>query len=131
MEVADGQQVGLARGEPFPSRRTLALGAVTVAAAVIGDATMAAVLACLDVTAEAVKVIRAVGEVFGRTLRIKMTVGDSAAPAPTLPGPRPVQNAPKIDEEDEATTRALADPEVQRFRQVLGGEVRRVRNLKE
>jgi hypothetical protein len=35
------------------------------------------------------------------------------------------------NEEDEATARALADPEVQRFREVLGGEVRRVRNLKE
>ncbi|HXA50975.1 MAG TPA: DNA polymerase III subunit gamma/tau [Candidatus Acidoferrum sp.] len=74
---------------------------------------------------------QATRDVFGRTLRIKMTVGDSAAPPPTLPGPRAVQSAAKSDEEDEATTRALADPEVQRFREVLGGEVRRVRNLKE
>jgi hypothetical protein len=70
---------------------------------------------------------QATREVFGRTLRIKMTVGDSGAPQPTLPGPRAVQN----NEEDEATARAMADPEVQRFREVLGGEVRRVRNLKE
>jgi DNA polymerase-3 subunit gamma/tau len=74
---------------------------------------------------------QATREVFGRTLRIKMTVGDSAAPPSTLPGPRAVQNPAKNEEEDEATTRALADPEVQRFREVLGGEVRRVRNLKE
>jgi DNA polymerase-3 subunit gamma/tau len=74
---------------------------------------------------------QATREVFGRTLRIKMTVGDSTAPPSTLPGPRAVQNPAKNEEEDEATTRALADPEVQRFREVLGGEVRRVRNLKE
>jgi hypothetical protein len=42
-----------------------------------------------------------------------------------------VQNAPQTNEEDEATARAMADPEVQRFREVLGGEVRRVRNLKD
>jgi DNA polymerase-3 subunit gamma/tau len=33
--------------------------------------------------------------------------------------------------EDEVTGRALAHPEVQRFREVFGGEVRAVRNLKE
>jgi DNA polymerase-3 subunit gamma/tau len=74
---------------------------------------------------------QATREVFGRTLRVKMTVADSAAPQPALAGPRPVQSATQTGEEDEATTRALADPEVQRFREVLGGEVRRVRNLKE
>ena len=33
--------------------------------------------------------------------------------------------------EDDAAGRALANPEVQRFREVFGGEVRKVRNLKE
>ena len=33
--------------------------------------------------------------------------------------------------EDEATSRALANPEVQRFQEVFGGEIRKVRNLKE
>ena len=33
--------------------------------------------------------------------------------------------------EDDATGRALANPEVQRFREVFGGEIRKVRNLKE
>jgi DNA polymerase-3 subunit gamma/tau len=33
--------------------------------------------------------------------------------------------------EDEATREALANPEIQRFREVFGGEVRNVRNLKE
>ena len=70
---------------------------------------------------------QAVREVFGRPLRLKLTLGDSAAPQPTLAAARPAQSS----EEDEAAARALADPEVQRFREVLGGEVRRVRNLKE
>ena len=33
--------------------------------------------------------------------------------------------------EDDVTARALANPEVQRFREVFGGEIRKVRNLKE
>jgi len=70
---------------------------------------------------------QAVREVFGRPLRLKLTLADSAAPQPTLAAARPS----KSSEEEEAAARALADPEVQRFREVLGGEVRRVRNLKE
>ena len=67
----------------------------------------------------------AVREVFGRPLRLRFTPGDVAAPAPiSLAAPKPV-------EEDDATGRALANPEVQRFREVFGGEVRKVRNLKE
>ncbi|MEP6714767.1 MAG: DNA polymerase III subunit gamma/tau, partial [Terriglobia bacterium] len=57
------------------------------------------------------------------TLRFKVVFGDvkaSSAPAPK-PAPR----------EDEVTGRALAHPEIQRFREVFGGEVRAVRNLKE
>ena len=52
VEVADWQQVGLALGEPRARRRTLALGAVPVAAAVVGDPPMPAVLTGLDVTAK-------------------------------------------------------------------------------
>jgi hypothetical protein len=52
MEVPNRQQVGLARGEPFARRRSLALGAVPVPAAVVGDAGVAAVLAALDVSAQ-------------------------------------------------------------------------------
>jgi DNA polymerase-3 subunit gamma/tau len=70
----------------------------------------------------------AVREVFGRPLRLKLTTGDAAAA-----GPAPVSLAapPKSDAEDEVTGRALANPEVQRFREIFGGEVRKVRNLKE
>ncbi len=45
------QQVGLALGEPGSRRRALAFGAVPVAAAVVGDAGVAAVPAALDVAA--------------------------------------------------------------------------------
>src|SRR3954451_10401930 len=52
MVVADQQQVGLALGEPGARGGSLALGAVPVPAAVIGDAPMPAVLAGLEVTAQ-------------------------------------------------------------------------------
>jgi DNA polymerase-3 subunit gamma/tau len=69
----------------------------------------------------------AVREVFGRPLRMKLTTGEAAA------GPAPISMAapPKAEAEDEVTGRALANPEVRRFREVFGGEVRKVRNLKE
>jgi hypothetical protein len=56
---------------------------------------------------------------------VKFTAGEGAAApeaaiSPALP-----------PTEDDATGRALANPEVQRFREVFGGEVRKVRNLKE
>ena len=47
VEVSDRQQVSLALGQPGARGGALALGAVPVAAAVIGDAPMAAVLAGL------------------------------------------------------------------------------------
>ncbi len=52
VEIADRQQVGLALGEPGARGGPLALRTMPVAAAVVGDAPMAAVLAGLDVTAE-------------------------------------------------------------------------------
>jgi hypothetical protein len=59
-------------------------------------------------------------------LRFKVTFGDIAPAAAALPSPP----APKAAE-NEVTERALAHPEVQRFRELFGGEVRTVRNLKE
>jgi hypothetical protein len=59
--------------------------------------------------------------------RIKITFGEVAAAAQMSP-----QLAQKTKaNEDEVTRTALANPEVQRFREVFGGEVRTVRNLKE
>jgi len=63
----------------------------------------------------------------GRLLPIEQALADlkngGAAPRPSMP--------PGRTNEDDATNRALANPEVRRFREVFGGEVRRVRNLKE
>jgi DNA polymerase-3 subunit gamma/tau len=60
-------------------------------------------------------------------LRFKVNFGEvKAAPAPMQkPAPKSTQS------ESEVTERALAHPEVQRFRELFGGEVRTVRNLKE
>ncbi len=52
VEVADRQEIGLALREPCPRGRALALGAVPVAAGVVGDTQMAAVVAALDMAAE-------------------------------------------------------------------------------
>src|SRR5712671_5309474 len=52
MEVADRQQIGLARGEPVLRRRALALGAMAVPTRVVGDPAVAAILAALDMAAE-------------------------------------------------------------------------------
>ncbi|MCX6626904.1 MAG: DNA polymerase III subunit gamma/tau [Candidatus Solibacter sp.] len=69
----------------------------------------------------------AVREVFGRPLRMKLITGEAAA------GPAPISLAAssKTEAEDEVTVRALANPEVRHFREVFGGEIRKVRNLKE
>jgi len=52
VEVADREQIRLALGEPGARGRALALGAVPVATAVIGDAPVPAVLAGLDMPAQ-------------------------------------------------------------------------------
>jgi hypothetical protein len=52
MEVSDRQQVGLALSQPGARGGPLALGAVPVPTAVVGDPRVTAVLACLNMTAE-------------------------------------------------------------------------------
>ena len=60
----------------------------------------------------------------GRPLRIKVTVGETGPLAETAaPAPRQKPN--------DVAERALANPEVQRFRELFGGEARDFRNLKE
>jgi DNA polymerase-3 subunit gamma/tau len=56
-------------------------------------------------------------------LRFKIVFGEVKS------APAPLEKPPAQD--DEVTDRALAHPEVQRFRELFGGEVRKVRNLKE
>jgi len=52
VEVADREQVRLALGQPGAGGGSLALGAVPVATAVVGDAPVPAVLAGFDVAAQ-------------------------------------------------------------------------------
>ncbi len=65
-------------------------------------------------------------------LRFKVTFGAvAAAAAPPVAGLK-VAAAPHAgSKEHEVTERALAHPEVQKFRELFGGEVRTVRDLKE
>jgi DNA polymerase-3 subunit gamma/tau len=69
----------------------------------------------------------AVRDVFGRPLRLKLTTPETGA----VPSPVSIAAPPKAEAEDEVTGRALSHPEVRHFREVFGGEVRKVRNLKE
>jgi hypothetical protein len=52
MEIRHRQQVGPTVGKPLGARQTLALRAVPVTAAVVGDAHHAAVIALLDMATE-------------------------------------------------------------------------------
>ena len=75
----------------------------------------------------------AVREAFGRALRVRFTAGEAEAltsPDPRPPGQSPV-GEPAPPAADDVAGRALSNPEVQRFREVFGGDVRKVRNLKE
>ena len=71
------------------------------------------------------KAIRHLGE---RPLRVRVIVGAASLkrrPNRSRPSPlRPRRRRMR-------PLRALANPEVQRFREVFGGEIRKVRNLKE
>jgi len=70
-------------------------------------------------------VAAAVREVFGRPLRLNVTVSAEAAPAAPIAAAAPAR-------EDEARGRALANPEVKRFQEVFpGSTIYKVRNLKE
>jgi DNA polymerase-3 subunit gamma/tau len=68
----------------------------------------------------------AVRQVFGRPLRLKLSAPEAAGPSPIG-----IAALPKTEAGDDVTGRALSHPEVRRFREVFGGEVRKVRNLKE
>ena len=66
---------------------------------------------------------KAVQQVMGRQMKIKVTAGDVEVAPASAP-------APKAGE-DEVTRRALDNPEVRRFQELFGGQIRNVRNLKE
>jgi hypothetical protein len=62
--------------------------------------------------------------VFGKALRVKVGISEAGPAAAAI---APVAMAG----EDQAASRALSHPEVRRFQEVFGGEIRKVRNLKE
>ena len=65
---------------------------------------------------------QAVRQIIGKPLKIKVTIGEVAEQEKV---------AAPAAQEDDLARRALANPEVQNFRDLFGGEVRTVRNLKE
>jgi DNA polymerase-3 subunit gamma/tau len=67
-------------------------------------------------------IAKAVQHVSQRPFKIKITVGETGSAAAPIAAPAP--------EADEVSKRALDNLEVQRFREVFGGEVRAVRDLK-
>jgi DNA polymerase-3 subunit gamma/tau len=69
---------------------------------------------------------QAVRQIIGKPLKIKVTIGEVAAQSQDK-----VAAAPAAQQEDDVSRRALANPEVRNFRDLFGGEVRTVRNLKE
>ncbi len=68
---------------------------------------------------------KAVRQINGRPLKIRITIGEAGGAAERPALEKPAQG------EDELARRALSNPEVQRFREIFGGEVRTIRNLKE
>ncbi|MCP5113018.1 MAG: DNA polymerase III subunit gamma/tau, partial [bacterium] len=77
------------------------------------------------VTLKSKELQQVVQKVAGQPLKVVFVPGGSSAPEPkAAPAPK--------DTEDEATKRALANPEVQRYRETFpSSEVRTVRNLKQ
>jgi DNA polymerase-3 subunit gamma/tau len=72
------------------------------------------------------EILAALKQIGHPTLRFKVVFGDAKpASAPSAAKPAPASA------KDEVTDRALGHPEVQRFRELFGGDVRNVRDLKE
>jgi len=68
---------------------------------------------------KAVDLAEAVRRVSGRMFQIKVT-----------PGEVQVEPVAPARQQDEVSQRALENPEVQKYRELFGGEVRAVRDLK-
>jgi DNA polymerase-3 subunit gamma/tau len=66
---------------------------------------------------------QAVRRLLGRPMKISIATGEVSAPAPAAIA----RKAP----ESETSARALANPEVKKFQELFGGQIRTVRNLKE
>jgi len=73
---------------------------------------------------------KAIRQVAGRSLAVKVSIGEPA-PTAAISAPAPAEGSNNAPAAGDAASRALENPEVKRFREVFGGEVRAVRNLKE
>ncbi len=71
---------------------------------------------------------QAIRRIAGRPMAVKVTVGEAAPATPIAPAASTAAPAPAASD---ASSRALDNPEVKRFREVFGGEIRTIRNLKE
>jgi DNA polymerase-3 subunit gamma/tau len=74
---------------------------------------------------------KAIRQVGGRPMTVKVIIGEADAAAPIALAGSPAASSEKTAATGDAASRALENPEVQRFREVFGGEIRTVRNLKE
>ena len=81
--IGNRQELRLAFFEPLPRRRRLALRAVAIAAGVVGDPLVRAVLAALDVSAER-------GRATGLDRRHDLQLGKAHVPGVGLSPRRPV-----------------------------------------
>jgi hypothetical protein len=92
VEIADRQQIGLAGREPILRRRPLTLGAMAIAARVVRDAAVAAILAAFDMIfsqARQVNFSRTVWITFhcrGTTSSVSVIVSPSFASLPPQHG---------------------------------------------
>jgi DNA polymerase-3 subunit gamma/tau len=71
---------------------------------------------------------QAIRRIAGRPMTVKVTIGEAAPATPIAPPAAAPGAAPAAAD---ASSRALENPEVKRFREVFGGEIRTIRNLKE
>jgi len=71
---------------------------------------------------------QAIRRIAGRPMTVKVTIGEAAPAMPIAPSVSTPAPAPAAGD---ASSRALENPEVKRFREVFGGEIRTIRNLKE
>jgi DNA polymerase-3 subunit gamma/tau len=74
---------------------------------------------------------KAIRQVAGRPMMVKVIIGEAGPSAPIAPADSGRGSATQSASAGNAESRALDNPEVQRFREVFGGEIRTIRNLKE
>jgi len=128
--IGNRQQLGLAVFEPLSRRRGLTLRAVAVAAGIVGDPLVRAVLAALDVSAER-------GRATGLDRRHDLQLGEAEVTGVGLPPRRPMGAKDVGDLEARPRHAALGQPggvrasgiyAMQRFAKTIRQDLEAVRN---